>query len=438
MITKSTYVNFLLSYSFTRQNSGAGKHRPPVFRTLLATLLLFLLNFQASAQCNGAPDMVFQTPVLISGTDGVPGAVYRFSNVCTGVDATIEIMSLNGGALLGEIDNTTQGYYDAWQPYVTAGANDTSFLEWKITFLKAGTNTDTVMPCVAITAVDCDGDNANLKEFIQAATPGAYAVSTPTTLSISYDGVYNKAIGSIVTIPLIDTAHREAMFQMNFQNISQVIYRNGSISTKNTIDVRHTCIYFKPFFYNSFIILPVKLVSLQAKEISHQTVISWSVMDEQNMSHYTVQKSTDGIAWTSIDQVSAINSTLTHTYYSNDAAVSAGVTYYRLQQTDQLNRSSYSPVIHIGNNKAGELAINCATVINKKMSIQVNASTIDDYTIRIHSLQGQLLSQQKYTVPAGFSNMTVALPLSSATGMYVVTITNKQGRRVYSSKVLSQ
>src|SRR5688572_33359409 len=222
-------------------------NRASYIRSIAATLLFFLFINNSWSQCSNPPSLVFANPVLVNGIPGEIGSTWRFSNVAPGLDCYIRILALGNGAQLGEIDNTTQGYYDAWQPYVTAGANDTSYLDWHISFKIGGTNTDTVLPCLAVTAVDVDGDNSALKEFIRAATPGAYAVDAFTVLTVTFDGTYNTATGQITTIPAIDTNHREAMFQMNFANVSSLIYRNGSISTKSTVDVRHTCIYFKPF-----------------------------------------------------------------------------------------------------------------------------------------------------------------------------------------------
>lgn len=223
-------------------------------RRYTALFIAIIFTLTVSAQCF-SPSMVFADPTLIGGRSGRIGAIYKFSNVAVGVDAMIEIINLVGGAGLNQMDNTTQGYYNAWQPYVTAGASDTSYLDWKITFKKAGTLQDTMLTCLSITAVDIDGDGSKLKEFIKASTPGAYAVDPHTSLQVSFDGVNSVAIGGVATVASIDTAEKKYMFQMNFKNVSTILYRNGSISTKTTTDVRHTCIYFKPFFQNGLVML---------------------------------------------------------------------------------------------------------------------------------------------------------------------------------------
>ncbi|MEO8582369.1 MAG: hypothetical protein ABI415_01160, partial [Flavitalea sp.] len=214
--------------------------------TMLVLLLQGTIGQSLMAQCNNAPTLKFHSPVLLSGTDKQQGAVYNFAEVIPGLDAHVEIVGLYGGATLYNIDDSTgTGYYDAFQPYVGASANDTSYIDWKITFKKGGTLVDTMLACLAVTGVDVDGDGKALKEFIEAATPGSFAVDPYTNLSVSFDGVRSKAISPIANIPNIDTSHLEAMFQMNFTNITSLEYRNGAITT-GIAQIRQTCIYFKP------------------------------------------------------------------------------------------------------------------------------------------------------------------------------------------------
>lgn len=406
-----------------------------IFLSLLIDQTI-LLTGSVQAQCNNAPSLVFANPVLISGTAGQVGSVYRFPNAAPGLDVHIQILALANGAALGEIDNTTQGYYDAWQPYVTAGANDTSYLDWHISFKKAGTNTDTTLPCLAVTAVDVDGDNSSLKEFIRASTPGAYAIDPFTTLTVSFDGVNNTAIGQVTTIASIDTNQRQAMFQMNFANVSSIIYRNGSISGKNDPDVRHTCIYFKPFFFDILIILPVKLHSFGATIVNQSTRLSWVVQEENSMHAYSVQRSSNGRDWTEINKIYAVNGPGFNSYYVYDHQRPQGISYYRLQLTDNKGHLTYSTTVQAGNNSVQPLTVRAATLVKKNLSLQVIAPMADAFSVRLYSMQGQLVAQKQFSLAAGINQLDTDLPLAGLDALYIVTITNKQGHLVYNNKII--
>lgn len=333
--------------------SGNQVRRCPVhIRRYTALFTALLLVLTASSQCI-SPSMTFANPTLIGGRSGRIGAIYKFSNVATGVDATIEIINLAGGAGLNQMDNTTQGYYNAWQPYVTAGANDTSYLDWKITFKKVGTMQDTMLTCLSITAVDIDGDGSKLKEFIKASTPGAYAVDPYTTLQVSFDGVNSLAIGGVTTEPSIDTAAKKYMFQMDFKNVSTIQYRNGSISTKTTTDVRHTCIYFKPFFKNG-------LVMLQGQERTN---------------------------------------------------------------TPRSDR---------------QVVVNCPGIVGQTVPVTLTTPAAGTYRFSIYQVQGYELSRQSYAARPGANRVQLRLPASTATGIYILIVTNQQGAVVYRKRLLVQ
>jgi hypothetical protein len=406
---------------------------PYLFKVLIATLLLLaLFNRQASAQCV-APTLTFNSPKLLSGTDGTIGAVYLFAEVIPGVDCHVEIMDIVGGAGLTEIDNITQGYYDAFQPYVWAGGYDTSYLDWKFTFKVGGTYTDTTLACLAVTAVDVDGNSKDQREFVEAATPGSFAVDPFTNLIVSFDGVRSRAEGQVPTIMLIDTAQRQAMFQMNFTNINSLLYKNGSISTGDGM-TRHTCIYFKPFFPN-WVVLPTKLLSFTAKEQSNGVLLNWSATNEQDTKSYTVQKSVDGKIWKDVRQVSAAYPAGVNKYSAVDAEKSNGVVYYRLKQIDVRGFGSYSKVIKTGavNVYGNDFSHN--TIFNSTIQMQVKAPAANEYQFEIYNSNGQKLIQQRTSIHNGMNTVSLQLPASIAPGIYLMSVKDNSGKFIYHSKI---
>lgn len=426
-------------YGVTAIQSNTVRQRTyKMLRLLLATLLLLaLLNQKTSAQCV-APTLTFHSPTLISGTAGTVGAVYLFPEVIPGVDCHVEIMGITGGAGLTEIDNTDQGYYDAFQPYVWAAGNDTSFLDWKFTFKIAGSNTDTTLACLAVTAIDVDGNNADLKEFVEAATPGSFAIDPFSNLVVSFDGVRSKAEGQIATIPLIDTAQRQAMFQMNFTNINSLLYRNGAIAFGGAM-TRHTCIYFKPFFAD-WIVLPVKLLSFTAQENLNGSLLNWSATNEENIKSYTVQKSVDGKTWKDVKTVSTATGTSNVNRYSvADLQKSAGVVYYRLKQTDTRGVSTYSKIIKIGTAATAEAVagnITHNTVFTNAINMQINASASSEYLLEIYNSNGQRLIQRRLLIQNGANNTSLQVPAHTTSGMYLLTIKDNHGKLLYRSKIM--
>ncbi|MEP6725028.1 MAG: hypothetical protein ABJC98_04385 [Bacteroidota bacterium] len=402
---------------------------------LLSILFITTINYFSTAQCV-APYMTFHSPVLIEGTDNQVGAVYLFSEVMPGVDANIKVTDLVGGAVLYNIDDSTgAGYYDAFQPYVVAAANATSYLDWEITFKVAGTSTDTIIACFAITGVDVDGNGTNLQEFIEAATPGSYALDPYTILNFSFDGIRSKAISLVDNIPLIDTAHREAMFQMNFKNISTLQYRNGAISTYGSDMVRQTCIYFKSFFDNYTLLLPVKLISFAAQVKNESVALNWSATNENDLKYYIVQKSSNGSNWADIHTVIP-GAAVTNNYFITDAEKNASVVYYRLKQIERTGQPVYSKVLKVNAGGFNTGGITNNTMINSSVTMQINAPANDTYIVEVFAVNGSKIKQQQLAVYAGYNSASVDLPVAAGNGLYVLTVKNNRGALIHHSKLI--
>jgi hypothetical protein len=398
-------------------------------------LLLFIGSFPSHAQCV-APYMSFHSPVLIEGTDNQPGAVYLFPQVMPGVDANIKVVNLVGGAQLYNIDDSTGiGYYDAFQPYVVAAANDTSYIDWAISFKVAGTSTDTSLACFAVTGVDVDGNGLDLQEFIEAATPGSYALDPNTLLSFSFDGVRSIAVSQIANVPLIDTAHLEAMFQMNFQNIGTLQYRNGAISTYGSDMVRQTCIYFKSFFDNYSLLLPVKLISFTARSENQSVALNWSATSENDLKYYIVQKSADGNTWKDIHTVMP-GMSASNNYFITDNEKNTSITYYRLKQVERTGQPVYSKVLKVNQGGINTGSITNNTMIKDAVNIQLTALANDNYTIALYAMNGSKIKQQQLAVTAGFNTVSVDMPVAATSGLYVLTIKNNHGELIYHSKLV--
>lgn len=400
-------------------------------------LLLSVLTGQLTfAQCSNAPTLKFHSPVLLSGTDGQVGAIYNFANAMPGLDAHVEITGIFGGAILYNIDDSTGiGYYDAFQPYVGAAANDTSYIDWRITFKTGGTQTDTALACLAVTAVDVDGDGSHLKEFIEAATPGSYSVDPNSNLSVSFDGVRSKAISPLANIPLIDTNHLEAMFQMNFTNITSLNYRNGAISTYGSPQVRQTCIYFKPFF-QSYFLLPTTLLSFTARFLQQTVELKWSATDEGDLKNYTLQRSENGKAWMNIGNIPVLSSGIINNYLVNDFTEVNGTIFYRLMEILKNGTSKYSSIVKVSPAAMATRSFSNNTVFTSSIRLQTTTAKNDEYGISVYSLSGTLLTSRKNIVHAGTNSTVIDMPASLASGLYLLVIKNNKGQEVYHSKLV--
>lgn len=405
---------------------------PHILLTLFITTLLSNLHFASKAQCV-VPALTFHSPVLLSGVDGQVGSIYKFAEVLPGVDAQIEITDLVGGATLNNIDDSAGvGYYDAFQPYVGAGANDTSYLEWKIVFKIGGTNVDTFLACLAITGVDVDGDGSALKEFIEAATPGSIGLDPSTNLTVSFDGVKSKAISPVSNIPLIDTFHLEAMFQMNFQNINTLLYRNGAITTGGS-QVRQTCIYFRPFF-QSYVLLAKTFESFAARRVKDVVELNWNATFSNSQKQFIVQRSEDARTWQDLRKIAA---SANGSYKLTDNKPLQALTYYRVMAQYAGGSVTYSSIVTVSGGEPSSSLFSHSTIFSNTVVLRYSGTAHEYFRISIYSVNGTTITDQHIIVNPG-TNAPLNVPSSASPGNYLLVIKNLRGEMVHQARLVKK
>lgn len=177
----------------------------------------------------------FRNPVLVSGTPLSIGAVYRFANVSTGIDARVRIDALTG-ATLGTIDQDT-GLIDNFQPELV-GANARS-ADFTITFVLAGTTTPVAID-FASSGIDIDGDSGSIREYAEFSTPfAAYVLDTPTNIDVNASGPSTTTnvrfeARTNFTAPGIDEFATQNIASIFYTSTSTFQYRIGTLGTGNT------------------------------------------------------------------------------------------------------------------------------------------------------------------------------------------------------------
>jgi len=165
----------------------------PAFFSLRNSLKhLFLLWFISFSVISAfSQGLVFQNARLESGTPGANKAVYRFPNVKTGLDALVTIKGRSDNKVtLSNIDETSTGFQKSFQPKVsygggTAPGNASWYMDFDITLVKAGTKTPTKVAEVDATALDIDGNDNKLREFVVFNDP--LMVTTEKVSSLKID-----------------------------------------------------------------------------------------------------------------------------------------------------------------------------------------------------------------------------------------------------------
>ena len=314
-------------------------------KVLMTTIICICTSLLAFSQ-----DLTFQNPVLATGTAGQPGAVYRFPNVTTGVDALVEIKGRSSAdVILENIDVPDLGFGSAFQPKLGRSGDVSGtcswWMEFEIRFVAYGTNQEVNVHQFKATAIDIDGDDVTLEEYMEFYKTTSCQLEGQSDLQSTYLGNTNNEKDYRLTGPLrhllnINTTETEVMATALYTSRSNFTIRFGAQQLglgTCTSGMRYNSLSFNSFQFTSPKSLPVKLTSFNAALINKKVSLTWSTAQEKDASHFVIERSTNGIDFTDAGIVfTEGNSEIARSYSFKDpiSTNGNGVLYYRLKIVD--------------------------------------------------------------------------------------------------------
>lgn len=104
--------------------------------------------------------------------------------------------------------------------------------------------------------------------------------------------------------------------------------------------------------------LPIELLSFSAANMGAFVHLTWTTATERNNDYFNIQRSTDGAEFSSIARIAgAGTSTREIDYQYGDESPLAGVSYYRLKQTDFDGKVTYSKVVKVDRDSEAVLMV---------------------------------------------------------------------------------
>jgi Secretion system C-terminal sorting domain len=185
--------------------------------------------------------------------------------------------------------------------------------------------------------------------------------------------------------------------------------------------------------YTDLTILPVRFISFDGVENNNIITLKWKVENETSVDRYAIERSTDGINYFTINQVTAIvNATGSATYSGSDNVVSLspGQLYYRIKQYDHTGSFYYSKVLAINRNNRSSAVIIYPNPVAGNLFINIAAAANDKAVITVNNSNGAKLIIQQVQLTHGNNFCTINGIDKLAAGIYQLTITREAGPTV--------
>ena len=432
-----------------------------LFLLTLAVSIALLSSAQSgsgggpSANTTPAPELVFQNAVLKSGNVNQEGAIYRFANITSGVDAEIKLSKFSRpDIVMKSIDNSTLGWGKAFQPeFGLAGlvpAFQNWYIDFEMTFYEAGTTKKVSLSRADFTALDIDGDGYSISEYANFVNPTITTYSSSTSLAgqpvqfsggtslidftCALDNVLQKIVncgtcngtgaknntecsacegsgkvyktckhpfdvteavqGPVVNYNNIDTSATQVMVTYSYTNKSTVKFRYGAKSSAYAVNgsgIRLNSLWAKSFQLAPWTVLPINFSSFSVTYDKGDAMLNWQAPLSGQLQHFQVQRSTDGKVFTEVAKVTPKNTTA-YAFKDNSVTSSTGVVYYRIVSVDYTNEKQNS--------------------VTKMIHLTGNESQ----SLSLSAYPNPAVSDVRITLPNTWQGKTVTLQVLSANG----------------------
>ena len=157
--------------------------------------------------------------------------------------------------------------------------------------------------------------------------------------------------------------------------------------------------------------LPVRITRFTASKCNSGICLLWVTENEQNLSQYEIEKSSDGSIFRRIASIAAVNTAAKNTYTTKDSSPFNGNNFYRLKMIDEDGNFKYSDIVKVNADDPQHISVFPNPAHNF-----ILLKGINDYkTVKIVDVTGKIQLQQHITTGVKEIN-TSYLPA----GMYLI------------------
>ncbi|HOS48934.1 MAG TPA: T9SS type A sorting domain-containing protein [Bacteroidia bacterium] len=170
--------------------------------------------------------------------------------------------------------------------------------------------------------------------------------------------------------------------------------------------------------------LPVTWLSFDAKKNDeHSAKVTWTTADEIDNDYFTVERSANGVDFTSIATVQGAGTcTNIHNYNVVDNDPLNGVNYYKIRQTDFNGTNSYSNIVSLKFNERAKDFVYLGTNNNNEAEL-ILKNDMRNVQIELVDMNGRICSSFNYADL--HENEIIQTPLMNLpSGIYLLRISN--------------
>jgi Secretion system C-terminal sorting domain len=182
--------------------------------------------------------------------------------------------------------------------------------------------------------------------------------------------------------------------------------------------------------------LPVGFILFNAKCEGNKVLVTWKTAQEQNSSHFNIERSSDGTHWTVISNLPAAGNSASERSYSftdNNPVQNAN---YRIGEYDLDGRVQYTSIVPSSCNMTDRFSL-WPNPVHEMVFINIITGNESQAMIKVFDSKGALVKKQTTTVLQGSNQLSVDIR-SLANGVYSLHVDWNHGQIQKAIQVIKQ
>lgn len=176
--------------------------------------------------------------------------------------------------------------------------------------------------------------------------------------------------------------------------------------------------------------LPLDLLSFTGHLQNTDAVLDWQTANEQNVSHFELERSYDANIFTQIYKTPASNKPGEHSYsYTDKEWIKAGkgFVFYRLKMVDKNGKFTRSNVVKFATGKNDILIVNAyPNPASSALNLEIQTSSNDEYSMKVVDVTGKEVMLSSHKLNAGTNLLKLPVNQLSA-GVYMLIMSSQNG-----------
>ena len=172
-------------------------------------------------------------------------------------------------------------------------------------------------------------------------------------------------------------------------------------------------------YNSSFALLPLKMISFQAKKSANVNMLDWHMSDDEEIIYYDIQRSYDG---NNFETIATVQHSIREYSYPDNTAENKNV-YYRIVMHDNDGHIQYSSVLMLKVLNSSVLSVALMpNPVRDHATLKIESGKAVTATVRIINSLGMVVSAKNVNLNKGENSVSIADIIQLSRGAYEVIV----------------